>query len=152
MTDARIGWGAELQLGTSDAVASLVELGEVVSFNLPASEADEVEATHLKSPNRRKEFIAGLIDSGQVEAELNYIPGSATDVMLAAARDAGTTRAVRFILPDEVGAPAWQITTGGFVKRYSPNAVSAGEKITATVVIRITGAYSEAAESNEASS
>lgn len=150
MSDARIGWGGELQIGTSSAAASLVELGEVRSFNLPQAEADEVEVTHLKSPNRRKEFISGLIDGGQIEAVINYVPGSATDLLLADARDDGDVRAVRFIIPDQTGAAAWQITTSGFVKRYSPNDVTPGDAITATVTLRITGAISEAAETNEA--
>lgn len=154
MTDARLGWGAELQLGATSSVASLVELGEVRSFNPPSEEADEHEVTHLKSPDRRKEFIQGLIDSGEATATLNYVPGSATDILLSDARDTGTTRAVRFILPDATGtgAAAWQITTSGFVKRYSPDEVSANSPITASVTIRLTGASAQAAETNEAES
>lgn len=152
MSEARIGWGGELQLGLTTAAASLVEIGEVREFNLPAEEADEAEVTHLKSPNRRKEFIAGLLDAGTVEATVNYVPGGASDLLLSAARDAGDTRAVRFIIPDETGSPEWQITTSGFVKRYSPNAVTPGEPITATVAIRVTGARSEGAETNQADS
>lgn len=150
MTEARIGWGAEIQIGTSSAVASLVELGEVRQFGVPTEEADEHEVTHFKSPDRHKEYIAGLIDSGEISATLNYVPGGATDVLLSDARDTGTTRAVRFIIPDQVGAAAWQITTSGFVKRYSPNDVEPNSPISATVTIRITGAVSEAAETNEA--
>ena len=103
MSEARIGWGGELQISTSASPDGLVEIGEVKEFALPSDEADEVEVTHLKSPDRRKEFIAGLIDGGSVEATINYVPGSASDLLLADARDTGTVRAVRFILPDQVG-------------------------------------------------
>lgn len=154
MTDARLGWGAEVQLGTAISPASLVELGEVRSFNPPSDEADEHEVTHLKSPDRRKEFIQGLIDSGEASMTLNYVPGSATDLLLTDALDTGTTRAVRFIIPDAsgTGAAAWQITTSGFVKRYSPDEVSPNSPITASVTIRLTGASSQAAETTEAAS
>lgn len=152
MSDARIGWGGELQIGSSSSEASLVEIGEVRSFNMPTEEADEHEVTHLKSPDRRKEFIQGLIDGGQVEATINYVPGSASDLLLADARDTGTTRSVRFIIPDQTGTAAWQVTTSGFVKRYSPDTVEPNAPITATVLIRITGAHSEAAETTEAAS
>lgn len=152
MSDARIGWGAELQLGTAESVASLVELGEVRSFNVPQDEADEHEVTHFKSPDRRKEFIQGLIDGGEVSATLNYVPGGATDLMLVDALDTGTIRAVRFIIPDQTGTAAWQITTTGFVRRYSPDTVEPNSPITATLTIRITGASSQAAETNEAAS
>lgn len=152
MSEARIGWGGECQLGASSSVASLVELEEVTSFGLPDDQADEVEVTHLKSPDRRKEFISGLTDGGEVEVSLNYVPGSATDVLIRDAKDAGDTRAVRFIIPDEQGVAEWQITTQCFVKGYSRGPVTAGEKIAATVRLRITGAQSEAAETNEANS
>jgi hypothetical protein len=150
MTDARIGWGAELQLGLDENASSLVELGEVRSFNLPTDEADEHEVTHLKSPSRRKEYISGLIDSGEVTATINYVPGGATDLMLTAAADAGDTRAVRFIIPDQTGTAVWQITTSGFVRRYSPDNVEPNAPITATLVLRITGAKTQAAETSEA--
>lgn len=152
MTEARIGWGAELQVGTSSSAASLVELGEVRSFGVPKEEADEHEVTHFKSPDRHKEYISGLIESGEITATLNYVPGGATDLLLADARDTGTTRAVRFIIPDQTGTAAWQITTSGFVKHYSPNDVEPNSPITATLTIRVTGAVSEGAETNEAAS
>lgn len=152
MTDARIGWGAELQLSTSASEAGLVELGEVRSFSLPSDEADEIEVTHLKSPDRRKEYIQGLIDGGEITATLNYVPGSASDILLTDALDTGTTRAVRFIIPDQTGTAAWQITTAGFVRRYAPDNVEPNSAITATLTIRITGAKDQAAETNEAAS
>lgn len=152
MTEARIGWGAELQIGTDENASSLVELGEVRSFTTPQDEADEHEVTHLKSPNRRKEFIQGLIDGGEMTATINYVPGSATDLLLTAALDAGDTRSVRIIIPDQVGTAAWQITTSGFVKRYGPDSVEANAPITATLTIRVTGGKSQAAETNEAAS
>lgn len=151
-TEARIGWGAELQIGTSDSPASLVELGEVRSFGTPTDTADEHEVTHFKSPNRRKEYIQGLIDSGEIAATMNYVPGSATDLLLTEALDSGTTRSVRFIIPDQTGQPDWQITTSGFVKRYTPDEVQPNAPITAGLTLRITGAKSQAAETNEANS
>ena len=149
MSEARIGWGGELQISTSASPDGLVEIGEVKEFALPSDEADEVEVTHLKSPDRRKEFIAGLIDGGSVEATINYVPGSASDLLLADARDTGTVRAVRFILPDQVGDAAWHITTSGFVKKYAANSVTPGEPIMATLTIRITGESNEGAVTNE---
>lgn len=152
MTEARIGWGGEIQLGLTEAAASLVELEEVRSCTFPADEADEHEVTHLKSPGRRKEFISGLIDAGECTISLNYVPGAATDLLLVAAAAAGDTRAVRFIIPGQTGAAEWQITTTGFVKRYAVDNMEPNAPMTATAVIRLTGAQSQAAETNEASS
>jgi len=144
-SDARIGWGGEVHLSTDNTTANLAELVEVISFGLPDQDVAEVEVTHLKSPGRYREFIAGLADRGSVEVTLNYVPGSATDVLITAAREAGDTRAVRFVIPDQAGDPEWQIDTFAFVQGYARGPVTAGDKIEATLRLRITGDQTEGA-------
>lgn len=141
MTDARIGWGGELWVSTDGTEANLTELVEVRECGFPQDETDESEATHLKSPGRRREFVAGLIDGGEFTATLNYVPGSATDLLLTAAKTAGTTRKIKIVIPDEngLGAADWNFVTSAFVKRYAPENMVPGEVITATAVFRVTG-------------
>jgi hypothetical protein len=141
-SDARIGWGGEVHLHNGTTLTQLVE---VVSFGLPDEDVNEVEVTHLKSPNKYREFIAGLADRGEVEVSLNYVPGSTTDTLIRAARAAGDTRAVKFVLPNQTGAAAWEITTSAYVSGYSRGPVTAGDKIEATLRLRITAAQTEAA-------
>lgn len=143
MSDARSGWGGELWLSTDDTVGNLQELVEVVTFGLPDDTIDEIDVTHLKSPGKRKEFISGLVDGGTVEAELNYVPNSLTDQRIRAARDGRDIRAVRFVIPDEVGTPDWQIDTFAFVSAYGRGPVTADGKISSTVRFRITGDATE---------
>jgi hypothetical protein len=144
MQDPSIGWGGEVWLSTDDSVANLVELVQVVSFGLPNEEIDEVEVTHLKSPNRRKEYISGLIDGGEVEVVLNYRPGSDTDEALRAAKAAGDVRAIRFIIPHN-GVAAYMVDTTAYVSGYDRGTVEAGEKMEATVTFRITGDETQSA-------
>ena len=145
MTNARIGWGGKVYLGTDATEGTLTELAEVVEVTFPSDETDEVEATHLQSPGRRKEFIPGLIDGGEVTVTMNYDPGSATDLLLAGALEVGTTRSVRLVVPDNsgTGAADWNFTTSAFVKKYAPDRMSAADKITATATLRITGAQEQ---------
>jgi hypothetical protein len=147
MTEARIGWGGELWLATDNTEATLTELAEVVECGFPSDETDEVEATHLKSPGRRKEFISGLIDGGEFTATLNYVPGSATDLLLTAAKDTGDTRKIRIVIPDNsgLGTADWNIVTSAFVKKYAPDSMTTGAKITATATFRVTGAMEQGA-------
>jgi len=141
MTEARIGWGGKVFLSTDNTEANLTQLAEVTECTFPSDETDEIEATHLLSPGRRKEFIAGLIDGGEVTVSGNYDPGSATDLLLTAAKETGTTRKVRFQIPDTSGTGSidWNFTTSGFVKKYAPDTMSPNAKISYTVTIRITG-------------
>lgn len=141
MTDARIGWGGKVYISTDNTEANLALLAEVVDTTFPQNETDEVEATHLTSPGRRREYLSGLIDGGEVTINLNYVPGSATDLLLTAALDAGTTRKIRFVVPSETGdgSADWNFVTSGFVKRYAPDTMAAGAKIGAVLVLRITG-------------
>lgn len=138
---ASIGWGGEVHLHNGTA---LVELKQVVSFGLPEDETDEVETTHLKSPGKRREFISGLTDGGEVEVGLNYRPGSDTDILIRSARAAGDARPVKFVIPED-GEPAWEIDTTAIVRRHARGDVAAGDKMEATVTFRITGASTEAA-------
>lgn len=143
MSDARKGWGGQVWLSSDDTEGNLAKLVEVTGFPLPEDKIDEIEVTHLESPGRRKEYISGLIDGGEVEVELNYVPNSLTDQRIRAARDAGDVRFLRFVIPDEVGTPQWQVDTNGFVSGYSRGPVQPNEKIAATVTFRITGDQEE---------
>lgn len=141
MTDARIGWGGKLYLSTDNTEANLAQLAEVRSVGFPQDETDEHEVTHLLSPGRRKEYIQGLIDGGEFTATLNYVPGAATDLLLTNAKDLGTTRKTRIVVPDEsgTGAADWNFTFSTFVKRYAPDTMEPNAPITATVTFRVTG-------------
>lgn len=145
MTEARIGWGGELHVSTDNTEANLVELSEVREVGFPQDEADEHEVTHLKSPGRRKEFIQGLIDGGEFTATMNYDPGGATDLLLTAAKDTGTTRKIKIVIPDTSGAGTadWNFVTSAFIKRYAPDNMEANAPITATATFRVTGALEQ---------
>lgn len=143
MTDAKTGWGGEFHLDNASDV--LTELVEVVSFTLPNGESETVEATHLKSPNRRREYIAGMIEDGDLEVVLNYIPGSATDILLRAALEDGETRDWMAVVPRETAN--WEVTGDGIVTGYDRGSVEVDGKMEATLTIRVTGAVAEAAAS-----
>src|SRR5690349_8099838 len=142
MSEARIGWGGRLYLSTNNTEAGLVELSEVREVGFPQDETDEHEVTHLRSPNRRKEFIQGLIDGVEFTASFNYVPGGATDLALTDAKDDGTTRKVRIVIPDDsgTGTADWNYTFSAFVKRYAPETMEPNAPITSTATFRVTGA------------
>lgn len=141
MTEARIGWGGKLYLSTDNTEGALTQLAEVKTVGFPQEQADEVDVTHLLSPNRHKEYLQGLVDSGEFNATLNYIPGSATDLLLTAAKNTGDTRKARIEVPDTSGTGTidWNFTFSCFVKKYAPDSMEPAAAIMATVTFRVTG-------------
>lgn len=140
MTNARIGYGAEFWLDNASGV--LTQLNEVLSVTPPNPQIAEVEATHMLSPGRRREYIAGMIEDGEGTFEFNYVPGNATDTLIRAALNDGTARDYKIVIPD--GADGWEITGQCIVRGWERN-VPIDDRMTATLTVRFTGNVTEAA-------
>lgn len=139
-----IGYGAEIKIGNALAVPVLTEILNVTSLGQPQMEVGETETTHLKSPGRFREFLATLIDGGEVGVMHNYVPGSATDLMLTAL--VALDRVWEITLPTTVGASKkWKKTGPCYVKSYNPTDVEVDGVLQAELVLRITGPFTQAA-------
>lgn len=140
MTEAAIGYGAEFWLENNSG--TLVQLDEIVAVTPPNSQTADVEATHMKSPNRRREYIAGLIDDGEGTFEMNLMPGSTTDLLIQQAQTEGDQRNYRIYIPD--GAFGWRISGSCIVKGYERK-VPIDDRMMATLTIRFSGSADESA-------
>lgn len=140
-TLAKIGWGSEFWIGDA-ATNALVQIAEVTGISLPAAETSEVEATHFKSPNRRREYIAGMIEDGEGTFEINYNPSSASASLIQVAQNNGDTRAYKIVIPD--GAGTWEVTGSLIIRRFERN-VPIDDRMTASLTVRFTGGVTEAA-------
>lgn len=141
-TEAQIGLGTEFWLDNNAGTPVLTQLGEILSVSPPNPQTEEVEATHMASPNRRREYISGLIDDGEGVFEMNYVPGSTTDDLIRDALADGVTRGYKIVLPD--GAGTWEIEGECIVKGYERN-IPIDDRMTASLTVRFTGASTEAA-------
>ncbi len=131
-TQASIGYGSFFHI-SRDNEATWIELAEVFDITPPNDTVDEVDATHMQSPNRTREFIPGLIDPGEASFEMNFIPGSASDLLIGEIKTAGERVRCRVTFPNGV---TWKFS--GWVSGYEP-AVPTDDKMTATVTWRVTG-------------
>src|SRR5687768_16228446 len=77
-TQATIGYGTLLQRGDGGSPEVFTAIAEVDSISPPQTVADDVEVTHLTSPNRTKEYIQGMLDAGEASAHINWLPGDPT--------------------------------------------------------------------------
>lgn len=137
-TNAKIGWGATVKMGNPSTLAAL---GEIIAVSLPNSQQAEVEATHFGSPNRRREFIAGLIDDGEGTFEMNLDPGSTTDAAIRTALTDGIARPYEIQIPTTSGT--WKVTGNWIVRGYERR-IPIDDRMTAVLTVRFTGAATEA--------
>jgi len=134
MTQARIGYGSKFSV-SQDGGLSYSDIAEVTNITPPSNTLDLIDATHMQSPNRTREFIAGLNDPGECSFEINFIPGSSTDVLLKSIIDAGVSVKCKITFPNAV---TW--TFDGVANGYEPD-IPTDDKMTATVTFKVTGSY-----------
>jgi len=139
MTTARIGYGSKFAVSTNDGGA-YTDIGEVFNITPPSDSFDMVDATHMQSPNRDREFIIGLNDPGEASFDMNFVPGSASDVLIRAVKAARLSVLCRVTFPN--GA-TWTFT--GLLMNYEP-AVPNEDKMTATVTFKVSGSTTVGSE------
>lgn len=134
MSDAMIGYTTKYEIWDASASpAAFVEIAEVFNVTPGEASADRIDVTHHQSPGRRREYISGLIDSGEASFELNWIPGSDSDEIL---RDLFTSGAVvnhRITFPNGVTV-TYEASITGFSK-----AVPVDDRMTATITVAVSG-------------
>lgn len=103
MTEATIAYKSQFWLEdivTSPATSpvTLVKLQEVKRIQMPQGVGFErIEATHLESPGRRREFVDGFYEDADFEVEMNRIPGSATEELILAVKGEQGAFAARIV-------------------------------------------------------
>ena len=139
MSNANIGYDTRFAIEDAPGSGVFVELAEVYSVTPPEISIDQVEVTHFQSPNRSKEYIPALSDNGTAQAEMNFVPNSATDIRLEGLKAAGTVLAMRVTYPNSV-----TVTFSAFVVSYAKG-IPVEDRMTAAVGFKVTGGVTIAA-------
>ncbi len=136
-SNALLGYGSVFQIVSDTSPDLYVELAEIKSITPPSISVDQVEVTHMQSPNRYREFISGLLDGGEASFEMNFIPGSTSDDRLFELLNLPTgvsrRRACRISYPNGV---TWSFEAE--VTGYEPD-IPFDDAMTATVTLKVTG-------------
>lgn len=140
MTAAKTGWGGEFWFDNNSG--SLTELVEVKSFTLPNGTVEQLDATHLKSPGRRREKIAGMIDDGDLSVTLNYVPGSVTDLLIMQAFTEGDIRSYAAEIPRASGVN-WVVSGDAFISGVDRGEITPDGIMEVTVTFTLSGAPTE---------
>lgn len=138
MTSATSGYGTLLKEGDAGSPESFTTIAEVRTLTGPSSTMSPIDVTNHQSTSGWREFVAGLLDGGQVTMEVNYLPANATHNASAGFLNTFENKTSRnFLLrfPDAAGT-TWAFT--GFFDSVTPTAPIDGA-LTASVSIKITG-------------
>lgn len=113
-TDVQTGLGDEFRLDDGTGT-NLVLLGEVTNIPIPNGSSELIDASHYKTTGFRDYIQSPLRDGEEADLEMNWLPNSATDILLAAAR--GTTREFEIRVFQDAGV---MVFTGSvLVRDYS---------------------------------
>jgi predicted secreted protein len=132
-TNAMIGYLSEYAIHDGASPGEFDDIGEVFEITPGAETADRVEVTHMQSPDRRREYISGLIDSGEATFQINWVPNNATDVILRDLFESGDVRSHRITFPNGV-----TVTYDGTILGYE-KAVPLDDRMTATITVAVSG-------------
>lgn len=137
-SNALLGYGCVVEVSTSGLSPDvLTPIDEVITISPPTSKSDQIDVTHMQSPNRRREFIAGLTDGGEFSCEMNFVPGGNTDDFLFAIINTPVGQSKRrFIRLSFPNGTTWFFQ--GDLTDYTI-AAPVDNKMTATAVFKVSG-------------
>jgi hypothetical protein len=132
-TQAVLGHGSQLQRGGFLEADPFTTISEVVSFDSPDEQADDIEVSHFESPNKQKEYIRGMIDTGTAAISLNWNPPVyATHASLRSDKADGLLRWYRIVLAGAVETITFRAYVKGLKRNADPNGA-----ITADVTFKV---------------
>lgn len=125
-SQVQIGYGTVIRVGRGETPTwTQIMGGETAS--IPSQPPEDIDVTHFQSPGRTRETIPGLKPVADYALELQYWPGSDTDVLLTEL-DELTASGDREIVLLEItpnGGSTW--TFQAYLNEYVPS-MSVGEK------------------------
>ena len=132
---AMLGYGSVFQIQTENSPDNYVALAELINITPPSFTLDQIDVTHMESPNRIREFISGLGDAGECSFEMNFVPGSTSDdrlfELLNLPSGSSRRRNCRISFPNGV---TWSFTAE--LTGYEPT-VPVDVKMTATTTFNV---------------
>lgn len=130
MTSATVAYGLSLKKTGGTNIA------EILSLDGPNAERDMIDVTNMQSASQAKEFIAGLIDGGEISLDLNYLPQNATHkLILTDLATPSTATGYTLTLTD---ASTSTITANLLVKSFKLKGAVA-DRLSASVTFKVTG-------------
>jgi hypothetical protein len=135
--------GHQSEFWLADDADTLVKLAEVIEIPLPAGAKDLIETSHMETTGYKSYISAPLRDGDEAGIVMNYIPGSATDVLIQEAWDAGTERSFKIVIPVDADGSTTREFTGELIVRNYERGNPMEDRRTATMTVKWTSPITE---------
>jgi len=119
ISNAFWAYGTKLQIGDGATSENFADIAELTDVNPPAMTKDSIEVTNYGSPDRFREYIAGLKDGGSLSAEGNWLPNNATqdeNTGLLESFNDDSNHNWKLVLPDGLGT----LSMTGHINAFTP--------------------------------
>jgi predicted secreted protein len=123
--------------GTTLAIGGTT-IGNIISISGPEEARDSIDISTMESTNKWREFIPGMLDAGEVTAEVNF-DGTTTSALLAAQ----LTQSAQAIVITFSDTDTATITGSGFITSLG-HAIPFDDKVTQSVGMKFTGSLAYA--------
>lgn len=110
-------------------------VAEITNISGPNIKLDLIDATHMESPNAFREYIPSLLDGGELQFDVNYLPSDDNQSALRQAQLDRVRKNFRIYWTDADGSID---RFAGYVTDFNPSA-QIDDKLKATCSIKITG-------------
>ena len=138
-TIATHGIGTLLKRGDGGSPETFTSIAQIMDVQAVALSRDTIEITNMSSPNSAKEYMASLIDGGELSIEAVWIADDAQQGGLRTDFIAGTVRNFKVVLPDP-GATTQSFSA--IVTKFEINS-PVSDKIMLSASLKITGLPTE---------
>lgn len=126
--------------GGSDGTEIFTTVSELKTIGGPQFSQGTTEVTHMESPNAYREYIATLLDAGEISSEMNFT-NVAAQTNLIVDLENRVRRNFQLTFVTAAGTATWSFS--GLVTNFEPN-FAIEDAISASVTIKITGPVTRA--------
>ena len=148
------GYGAQLMVGDGSSPQQFEAIATIVSITPGPMNTEDIDRTHLRSPDAHKEHMPGMRDSGAFTCEGIWLPEEqsqsnagggtgpfASGGLVAHWRDR-QVRDYKIVINKAAGSPnsiEWPFS--GYVSQFQPGSITTTDKIDFTASFQPTEAY-----------
>lgn len=133
VTQALFAHSTKLLRGDGQTVETFTALAEVKDIDGPGLELETIDVTNHDSTNAWEEHIGGILRSGEISFDINYVPDSETAGYLVSDMVNREVRNFKLQYPDDTEIAFTALVTG-----FTPGA-PVEDALTAAVTMKLTG-------------